>query len=55
MTERAPALIYRQISFSLCAFDHLKSWQRHFERAEGRPMTNGEVLGRLILAQPKPF
>lgn len=49
-----PVLIYRQVSFSLEAFDRLKAWQRRLELAGGRPMTNGEVLDALILAVPLP-
>lgn len=45
-------LIYRQVSFKLAAFDRLKEYQRHLERAEGRPMTNSEALDRLILSHP---
>jgi hypothetical protein len=50
-------VIYRQVSFSLEAFDRLKDWQRYLEEREGRRFTNGMVLDRLILAQslPKPF
>lgn len=47
-------LIYRQVSFTLAAFDRLKEYQRHWERTGGRRMTNGEVLDRLILANPQP-
>jgi hypothetical protein len=49
-----PVLIYRQVSFSLEAFDRLKAWQRRLELAGGRPLTNGEVLDALILAVPLP-
>lgn len=49
-----PVLIYRQVSFSLGAFDRLKAWQRRLELAGGRPLTNGEVLDALILAVPVP-
>ncbi len=52
--DESTPVIYRQVSFSLAAFDHLKDWQRHIERAEGRRLTNGEVLDRLILAVPLP-
>ncbi len=54
--SQAP-VIYRQVSFSLEAFDRLKDWQRYLEEREGRRFTNGMVLDRLILAQslPKPF
>ena len=63
MSTRSPAtalpgntatLIFRQVSFSLAAFDRLKDHHRHLERTEGRAFTNGEVLDRLILANPKP-
>lgn len=47
-------VIYREVSFGIAAFDRLKHWQRHLERKEGRRMTNGEVLDRLILAVPAP-
>lgn len=53
VAQRA-TLIYRQVSFSLPAFDRLKDYQRHFEFAEGRKLTNGEVLDRLILNTPVP-
>lgn len=43
-------LIYRQMSFTLAAFDHLKEYQRHLELTEGRRLTNSEALGRLILS-----
>lgn len=46
----ASTLIYRQVSFTLAAFDHLKEYQRHLERTEGRRVTNSEALGRLILS-----
>lgn len=49
-----PVLIFRQVSFSLDAFDRLKAWQRRLELAGGRPLTNGEVLDVLILAAPVP-
>lgn len=49
-----PVLVYRQVSFTLAAFDHLKDWQRHIERTEGRRATNSEVLDRLILAAQIP-
>ena len=49
-----PVLVYRQVSFTLAAFDHLKDWQRHIERTEGRRVTNSEALERLILSHPKP-
>lgn len=48
-----PVLIYRQISFSLAAFDRLKEYQRHLERTEGRRLTNSEALDRLILTHPE--
>jgi hypothetical protein len=53
---RAPdtELIWRQVPLSRPAFDRLKEWQRHLERIEGRRLTNGEVLDRLILANPQP-
>jgi hypothetical protein len=56
MTVRPPdvELIWRQVPFSRPAFDRLKDWQRHLERKEGRRLTNGEVLDRLILANPAP-
>lgn len=47
-------LIHRQVSFELAAFDLLKDWQRHYERTEGRQITNSEVLSRLILNNPPP-
>jgi len=48
----ASTLIYRQVSFTLAAFDHLKEYQRHLERTEGHRLTNSEALGRLILSRP---
>lgn len=50
----ASTLIFRQVSFTLAAFDRLKDHQRYIERTEGHTLTNGEVLDRLILANPKP-
>ena len=47
-------VVYREIALGVEAFDHLKRWQRHLERTEGRRLTNGEVLDRLILAVPAP-
>lgn len=44
------ALIFRQVSFTVPAFDRLKNYQRQLERSEGRRMTNSEALDRLILA-----
>ncbi len=49
-----PALVYRQVTFTVPAFDRLKSWQRHWEQAEGRRVTNSEALVRLILASAAP-
>ena len=48
----ASTLIFRQVSFSLAAFDRLKDHQRHLERTEGRRVTNSEALDRLILSHP---
>ena len=50
----ASKLVFRQVAFTLAAFDRLKDHQRYIERTEGRTLTNGEVLDRLILANPKP-
>lgn len=47
-------LIHRQVTFTLDAFDRLKSWQRHLERTERRSFTNGEILDRIIPAAPAP-
>lgn len=47
-------VIYREVALGVDAFDRLKHWQRHLERTEGRRLTNGEVLDRLILAVPAP-
>lgn len=47
-------LIHRQVSFELAAFDRLKDWQRHYERTEGRTITNSEVMCRLILNNAAP-
>lgn len=49
-----PTLVFRHVTFTLPAFDRLKEYQRHFERTEGRSLTNGEVLDRLILTNPQP-
>jgi hypothetical protein len=48
------ALVHRQVSFELAAFDLLKQWQRHYERIEGRRITNSEVMCRLILSNAAP-
>lgn len=53
-TSERPALVYRQITFTVQAFDRLKDWQRHWEQAEGRRVTNSEALGRLLLASAAP-
>lgn len=53
-TPARPVLVYRQVSFTLAAFDRLKDWQRHIERTEGRRVTNSEALNRLILATQSP-
>lgn len=50
----AQLVIYRQVTFSVEAFDRLKDWQRHWEAREGCQLTNGAVLDRLILANPRP-
>jgi hypothetical protein len=42
------------VSFSIEAFDRLKDWQRHWQRLEGRRVTNGVALDRLILAASNP-
>lgn len=47
-------VVYRQVTFSIEAFDRLKNWQRHWERVEGRRVTNGVALDRLILAASNP-
>ena len=52
--REVPPLIFRQVAFTLPAFDRLKDYQRHFACTEGRRLTNGEVLDRLILANPQP-
>jgi len=52
--HKPATVIYRQVSFSLAAFDRLKCWQRHMETVTGQRFTNGEVLDRLILAIPLP-
>lgn len=56
-TERHPdqlTLVHRQVSFELAAFDRLKEWQRHYEQAERRRVTNSEVMSRLILNNAPP-
>ena len=47
-------LVWRQVPFSVEAFDLLKDWQRYWERSEARRVSNGEALDRIILAQPAP-
>lgn len=59
MTHPAPVpypvkVVYREVALGVDAFDRLKQWQRHLERQEGRRITNGEMLDRLILAHPAP-
>jgi hypothetical protein len=44
-------LIFRQVTFSLAAFDKLKHCQRTLA-AHGLQLSNSEVLDRLILAAP---
>ena len=53
-TARPESVVYRELSFSVAAFDRFKHWQRYLSRAEGRHITNGEVLDRLVLALPAP-
>jgi len=50
----ATPVIYREVTFSLAAFDGLKDWQRHFERSVGQSPSNGEELDRLLLTHPAP-
>lgn len=47
-------VVYREVPFGLDAFDRFKHWQRYLSRNEGRHLTNGETLDRLILAIPEP-
>jgi hypothetical protein len=49
-TQHVPPIIYRQVAFTLEAFDRLKDWQRRLERTEGRRFTNSELLDRVIRA-----
>lgn len=49
---RSGKLVYRHVSFEQAAFDRLKEYQRRLEEAEGRRITNGEVLSRLLLDGP---
>jgi len=51
---QAAPFVYRQVSFDLRAFDRLKEWQRHFQKREGRRVSNSETLSRLILNNPSP-
>ncbi|WP_313253354.1 hypothetical protein [Stenotrophomonas acidaminiphila] len=53
-TPKPGTVVYREVSFSLDAFDRFKHWQRYLSRKEGRHLTNGETLDRLILAIPAP-
>jgi len=50
----AGAVIYRQVSIALAAFDRLKHWQRYIARKEGQTLTNGETISRLLLTLPEP-
>lgn len=52
--DQSPVLIHRQLSLSLPAFDILKAWQREWEAAECRRITNSEALSRLIVAHGMP-
>jgi hypothetical protein len=49
-----PLVVPRHVVFTVPAFDKLKAWQRAFERAEGRQVTNSEALSRLLLDLPMP-
>lgn len=44
--------IFRQVAFSLAAFDRFKDYQRALEQTEGHRLSNSEVLDRLILTHP---
>lgn len=53
-TPTPETVVYREVAFGLAAFDRFKHWQRYLSRKEGRHLTNGETLDRLILAVPAP-
>lgn len=53
-TSQPSAVVYRQVSFSVEAFDRLKDWQRYWEATEGHRYTNGVLLDRLILSLHPP-
>lgn len=46
--------IYRQVTFDLETFDHLKAWHRELQQFYGVPLTNSELLRTLILAHRLP-
>lgn len=53
-TAKPDTVVYREVAIGLAAFNHFKHWQRYLARKEGRHLTNGETLDRLILATPTP-
>lgn len=46
--------IYREVTFDVETFDHLKAWHRELERVHGHAITNSELLRVLILSVPAP-
>jgi hypothetical protein len=53
-TPKPTTVVYRELSFSVEAFNRFKHWQRYLSRKERRHLTNGETLDRLIHAIPAP-
>lgn len=40
--------VIRTVSIPVLLFDHLKQCQRHFEREEGRKLTNSHTLATIL-------
>ncbi|QNH24985.1 hypothetical protein G4Q83_09845 [Xanthomonas theicola] len=49
-----PKVVYRRVALAVSAFDHIKAWQRWIEQQEGRRLSNGELIDRLVLSVPLP-
>jgi len=47
-------VVYRRVALAVSAFDHIKGWQRWIEQQEGRRLSNGELIDRLVLSVPLP-
>jgi hypothetical protein len=54
LPDECGSLIYRQTTFDVATFDHLKRWHRELERRHRRRLTNAQVLRALILSVPLP-